>query len=89
MMSSLFSSQAGRLRQALMATFAARGLTGCQTRFYRHGLNGVPEYRTMAAEVGLGPDVSVGYEHTRAFLEPILTGVVPDSAEWDPTQRTW
>ena len=43
----------------------------------------------MAAEVGLRPDVSVGYEHTRAFLEPILTGVVPDSAEWDPTQRTW
>ena len=89
MMSWLFSFQAGRVRQALMATFAAAALTGCQTRFYRHGLNGVPEYRTMAAEVGLGPDVSVGYEHIRAFLEPILAGVVPDGAQRDPTQRTW
>ena len=89
MMSSLFSFQAGRLRQALMATFAARGTHRLPDALPPPPTQWRAEYRTMAADVGLGPDVSVGYEHIRAFREPILAGVVPDNAQWDPTQRAW
>jgi hypothetical protein len=43
----------------------------------------------MAAELGLNPELSAGYEQARAFLEPILRGTILDDARWDPARRTW
>jgi hypothetical protein len=43
----------------------------------------------MAAKVGLAPDLSVGYEQARAFLDPILAGVLPDDDRWNVSRRMW
>jgi hypothetical protein len=48
-----------------------------------------PGYRRIAAEVGLHPELSIGYEQAQAFLDPILAGTVPDDARWDSSRRTW
>jgi hypothetical protein len=46
-------------------------------------------YRRMAEQVNLSPDISSGYERARRFLDPILTGSIPDDAWWDPTHNAW
>lgn len=89
MMSSLFSFQAGRVRRALLATFAARGTHTLPAALPSPPPGWRAAYRKMAPEVGLDPDVSVGYERVRAFLAPILSGSVPDDTQWNPTQHTW
>jgi hypothetical protein len=43
----------------------------------------------MAAEVGLDPELPVGYEWARAFLDPLLSGIVADDASWDPVRPSW
>ena len=89
MMGSLFSFQAGRLRRALEATFAARDTHPLPSVLPTPPLQWRVAYRRMAAEVGLDPDMSVGHEQAAAFLNPILAGTAPSDARWDPVQRTW
>jgi hypothetical protein len=89
MMGSLFSFQAGRLRRALEATFAARDTHPLPSVFPTPPLQWRVAYRRMAAEVGLVPDMSVGYEQAAAFLNPILQATTPDNAQWDPARHTW
>lgn len=89
MMSSLFGFQASRLRRALEATFDARGTHPLPASLSPPPLQWRPAYRKMAAEVGLDPDMSVGYERVKVFLDPILAGAVPDDARWKPTQQSW
>ena len=89
LIASLFPFQAGRLRRALYATFDTRG-----THLLPPVLPPPPPgwstaYRKLAAEVGLDPEVSIGHQCAAAFLDPILSGVVNDAAQWDPIQRTW
>jgi hypothetical protein len=43
----------------------------------------------MAVELGLIRELSAGYEQARTFLDPILSGTIPDGARWDPARRTW
>ncbi|MEW6232662.1 MAG: nucleotidyl transferase AbiEii/AbiGii toxin family protein [Chloroflexota bacterium] len=80
---------AGCLRRALHATSDTRGTHTLPTTLPSPPPHWGPAYRKMATEVGLNPDISVGYGQVAAFLDPILGGTVPDSAHWDSTRRTW
>jgi hypothetical protein len=89
LMPSQFPFEAGRLRSALHATFGARGSHPLPSALPPPPDQWRPGYRRMAAEVGLDPDLSAGYEQARAFLDPVLAGTVLDNATWDPARRTW
>jgi hypothetical protein len=86
---SLFPFAAGRLRSALAATFTARAIQPLPSALSPPPEEWRPGYRRMAAEAGLDPRLSAGYERARAFLDPILAGTIPDNAVWDPARRTW
>jgi hypothetical protein len=86
---SLFPFEAGRLRRALDATFGTRGTHPVPSALPPPPAEWRLGYRRMAAEVGLEPELSVGYEQARAFLDPILGGTVPNNARWDPAWPTW
>jgi hypothetical protein len=88
-MSSLFSFQAGRVSRALQLVFSARGTHALPASLPPPPPRWRAAYRKMAAEVGLDDDVRVGYERARAFLDPILSGSVPDDTLWNPAQHTW
>ncbi len=87
--SSLFTFQAGRLRRALEVTFSYRGTHPMPTAFPPPPSQWKTAYSRMATEVGLSPEVTVGYEQTREFLDPILADTLPSNASWDPTGHTW
>jgi len=87
--SSQFSFQAGRLRRALEATFSSWA-----THLLPPALPPPPAqwripYRRIATEVGLDPDVTVGYEQANIFLGPILAGAIPEHMQWNPMQHAW
>lgn len=89
MMSALFNFQAGRVRRALQAVFAARSTHTLSASLPPPATQWRAAYRKMAGEVGLDEDLLVGYERARAFLDPILSGSVPDGAQWNPAQHSW
>jgi len=89
MMSALFNFQAGRVRRALQAVFAARSTRTLSASLPPPPTQWRAAYRKMAGEVGLDEDLLVGYERARAFLDPILSGSVPDGGQWNPTQHSW
>lgn len=88
-MASLFPFEAGRLRSVLQATFGTRDAHPLPRTLPPPPAQWSTPYGRMAAEVGLDPDLSVGYEQARAFLDPLLAGDVPDAACWDAAARTW
>jgi hypothetical protein len=89
MMESSFSLQAGRLKRALEVTFGARNTHSLPFRLPPPQRDWRVPYRRMAEAVNLRPDISAGYERAKAFLDPILTGSVPDDARWDPMRHGW
>lgn len=89
MISSLFGFQAGRLSRALKAIFDARGTHPVPAALSPPPSQWRAAYRRMAAEVGLDPDMAVGYERVKFFLDPILAVTVPDDARWKPTEQSW
>ncbi len=86
---SLFPFEAGRLRRALQHTFGTRTTHALPHRLLPPPSQWSTPYSRMAAEMGLDPELSVGYEQARAFLDPVLGGTVPDGARWDPVRRAW
>lgn len=86
---SQFLFEAGRLRSALRATFDAPGTHPLPSALPPPPDEWRPGYRRMAVDIGLDLALSAGYEQARAFLNPILSGAVPDDARWDPARRTW
>lgn len=80
---------AGHLRQALHATFAERGTHDLPSALPLPPSDWAPGYRRMAAEVGLEPDVGSGYRLAAAFLDPPISGTVPDGARWNPMRGAW
>jgi hypothetical protein len=83
------SFEAGRLRMALRATFDGRGTHQLPARLPTPPSQWVASYARMATDVGLEPDISVGFDQVRAFLDPILVETIPEDARWDPIQRSW
>ena len=80
---------AGRVRQALAATFASRGAHGLPPALPPPPPGWATPYRRLALEVGLDPDVGRGHRLAAAFLDPILDGALPDDARWDPVHGRW
>ena len=37
----------------------------------------------------MDPDMVVGYEQAKTFLDPVLAGRVPDDGLWDSIQAEW
>ena len=87
MISSLFDFQAGRVSRALQAIFAARSTHPLPASLPPLPAQWRAAYRRMAAEVGLDPDVSVGYKRVKVFLDLVLASAVPDDTRWNPTQQ--
>lgn len=88
MIESMFSLQAGRLAQAVASTFAARRLLVPTELPPPPGDWRIP-YRKLADEVGLSPDIEVGYASARMFIDPILDGSAKANSAWNPGNHTW
>lgn len=89
MISSPFGFQATRVSRALKVTFEGRNTHPLPASLSPPPSQWRPAYRRMAAEVRFDPDMAVGYERVKVFLNPILAGAVPDHAQWSPTQQRW
>ena len=80
---------AGRLRQAIAATFAPRGSHTIPLALHLPPATWGPTYRQLAAEVGLDPTISTGHHLAASFLDPVLDGTVADDARWNPSRGSW
>lgn len=80
---------AGRLREAIEATFAHRGTHPAPTQLPPPPREWATAYRRMAIEVGLEPDVHSGHRLAAEFLDPVLGGALQPGALWDPTSGGW
>ena len=89
LIASLFPFRAGRLRSALHSTFDARGTHPLPTVLPQPPVGRGLAYRKLASELGLDPEVSIGYQQAALFLDPILDGAASDTAQWDPVRRSW
>ena len=89
LISSLFSLQAGRMHRALSVTFDDRGTHDLPTSLPPPPTEWRTAYRQIAAEVVSEPDLSLGFEQARTFLDPVLSRTAEDNAQWNPAQRRW
>jgi len=86
---SAIAFEAGRLYEALHATFAQRGTHPLPAALPPPPADWGPAYRRLAREVGLDPDVRSGFALAATFLDPLLAGTLPDRARWAPLLGTW
>jgi len=86
---SAIAFEAGRLYEALHATFAGRATHPLPAALPPPPADWGPAYRRLAREVGLDPDVRSGFALAATFLDPLLAGTLPDRARWAPLLGTW
>ncbi len=86
---SWFPFEASRLRRALDATFADGAIQPLPSKLPPPPSTWRPSYRRMASDAGLNPELAAGYEQARMFLDPVLGGIVPDAARWNPAGWMW
>jgi len=86
---SAIAFEAGRLYEALHATFAQRGTHPLPAALPPPPADWGPAYRRLARAVGLDPDVRSGFALAATFLDPLLAGTLPDRARWAPLLGTW
>lgn len=84
-----YSIQAGRLRHALEAVFAARDSHALPARFPLPPQGWATPYRAMAREIGIDPDIKKGCEAVAAFLDPLLNRAVLVDGKWWPKRNEW
>lgn len=89
LIATFLSLEAGQLRAALRTTFDVRGTHALPEQVPAPPSQWATAYAKMAAEAGLAPELSAGYERARMLLDPILSGIVPGDARWDPLRQTW
>jgi predicted nucleotidyltransferase component of viral defense system len=80
---------ASQLREAIDATFSERTVHDIPHRFVEPPTTWATRFTDLATEVGLDPDIDVGFRLTAAFLDPVLRGSVPGDARWSPMQGSW
>lgn len=80
--------EASRLREAIERTFAARATHELPGELPPPPEQWARPYRRLAEEVGLDPDLAVGFDAARAFVEPVLAGGA-DVRTWLPAERRW
>jgi hypothetical protein len=79
---------AGRLREALEATFAVRDTHPLPAAIPAPPRNWGGPYRRLAAEVGITDDVADAHGTAAALLDPILAADVSEGS-WEPAERRW
>lgn len=89
LIATFLSLEAGQLRAALRTTFDVRGTHALPEQVPAPPSQWATAYAKMATEAGLAPELSAGYERARMVLDPILSGIVPGDARWDPSRQTW
>lgn len=86
---SMFSLRAGRLADAIAATFAARGGKPPSELPPPPNEWRIP-YRKLAGEVGLDLELAAAYVRVCEFVNPVLSGGgVNAEANWDPRSHSW
>jgi len=88
LMSELASFELNQLRETVLRVFEARA-----THELPHTTPAPPPewarpYRTLADEVGLDPDLSVGHRLAAAFLDPVIADE-PNVPRWDAQAGGW
>ncbi len=83
------SFEAERLQAALEATFAGSGLQPLPAALPPPPIAWAGPYRALAREVGMPPDIAVGFRAVAAFLDPLLAGQMDERARWDAAAGTW
>lgn len=78
---------ATRLRAALVGTFEGRRQHALPSRLPRPPADWAGPYRKLAQEVGINPDLLVGYSEATTLLDPVLAGL--DAGRWDPERGLW
>jgi hypothetical protein len=86
---SLFDFDASQLRRALESVFSARATYALPSALPPPPNTWRVPYRTIAREMDLDPNLSVGYDQARAFLNPILIGSTATEGRWDPEIQKW
>ena len=81
------SLMAGDVRAALEQTFSTRQTHDLPVHFPPPPAEWSGPYRDQAGRIGLDSDIIAGYARGGAFLDPILSGAIPDDAIWDPEER--
>ena len=88
LMSREFDFRGDRLRQALEATFEARGTHLLPSELPPPPAAWGAPYKKMAAEVGLAPELEDGYRAACGFLDPVLGSTAADTV-WSAAKGTW
>jgi hypothetical protein len=78
---------AARLRAALVGVFEARGQQTLPSSFPPPPKDWGVAFRKLADEVGIDPDIKIGYSEAVALLDDVLAGL--DSGAWDAATNRW
>ena len=81
--------EAGRLRDALELTFAARASQTLPVELPPPPDDWASSYATLAREVELDLSPREGHRIAANFLDPILATWIPDGAIWNPRAESW
>jgi predicted nucleotidyltransferase component of viral defense system len=88
LMSELAAFDFDRLREAVLRVFEARATHELPGSLPAPPRDWARPYRALATEVGLNPDLAVGYGLVVMFLDPVLAPE-PGLAHWDAEARGW
>jgi predicted nucleotidyltransferase component of viral defense system len=81
--------QAHELRRAIRLTFEHRRIHEVPAVLHPPPEQWRQGYARIAEGVGLSTDLHDGHALAAAFLNPILSGNIPDGATWNPATRSW
>jgi hypothetical protein len=79
---------AKRLRAVIDAVFSARATHPRPKRLSKPPTSWAVPYRALASEVEIEPDLGVGFETARVFVDPVLRST-PVTGKWDPGALMW
>ena len=80
---------AGDLRRALQATFTARATHALPPALPPPPPEWEARYRVLAVQLSVEQELNTGHRTAAAFVDPVLSAVVADDAEWDPMTSSW
>ena len=75
------------LRNALVTTFEQRATHTLPTSFPPPPARWTTQYRRLASEVGIDPDLGAGYNKAAKFINPVIGGSA--KGRWNPVRGAW
>jgi len=80
---------AGRLREELARTFAARGTHDLPIALPPPPEDWTVPYRALALEVGLDPELACGHALAASLLDRVLAGLLDAAVTWSASEEQW